>query len=45
MQKVEPMRRLSITKIRLKIIIEDHIYQIGYQSIERIGLQVIQVCF
>jgi hypothetical protein len=41
----EPMRRLPITKNRLKIIIEDHIYQLGYQSIEQISAKAIQVYF
>jgi hypothetical protein len=40
----ETIQRMTNTKTKLKTIIKDHIYQIGYQSIEQISAKAIQVC-
>lgn len=41
----QTMRKLLVTKNKLKIVLQDHIYQLGYQTIDDISMKAIQVCF
>jgi hypothetical protein len=40
----EPIKQIPMMKKALKPIIKDHVYQIGYQSIEEMSMTAINVC-